>query len=87
MNRNVTANNTDEIYDEIVYISKESAVVLGVVIVLLFVLLFVGMMSWLRAADRIVRRVRSLAFNNIIRQHMGFFDMNEPGAIITSLAE
>ena len=48
---------------------------------------FIHMTCWVHTADRQIRVIRRMAFNSILRQHMGYFDKNKSGALVTSLTE
>lgn len=38
-------------------------------------------------ADRVTRRVRQMAFTNILRQHIGYFDIHQAGELNTRLTQ
>ena len=48
---------------------------------------YLHMMLWVTTADRQIRVIRRTAFHNILTQHMGYFDKNKSGALVTSLTE
>ena len=45
------------------------------------------MTCWSLTAERQSRRVRSLAFHNIMRQHIGWFDVHQTGELNVRLSE
>lgn len=48
---------------------------------------YIHMTCWVYTADRQIRVIRRKAFHNVLRQHVGFFDKNKSGGLVTSLTE
>ena len=48
---------------------------------------YMMMSFWTLTAERQTRRIRSLAFHNIMRQHIGYFDLHQTGELNVRLSE
>eukprot|EP01122_Echinamoeba_exundans_P006253 TRINITY_DN1724_c1_g1_i1.p1 TRINITY_DN1724_c1_g1~~TRINITY_DN1724_c1_g1_i1.p1 ORF type:complete len:534 (-),score=102.59 TRINITY_DN1724_c1_g1_i1:268-1869(-) len=51
-----------------------------------FIFGYIGTMIWVLVGERVLRRIRTLYFNNLIQQEMGFFDSNQSGMLVSRLA-
>ena len=53
----------------------------------LFQIRYMMMCFWTLTAERQTRRIRKLAFHNIMRQHIGWFDLHQTGELNVRLSE
>lgn len=48
---------------------------------------FIHMACWVTTSDRQIARIRDLAFHNILRQDMAYFDTHASGGVVSSMTE
>ena len=48
---------------------------------------YVQISFWSMAAERQTRRIRSMCYKSILKQHIGWFDVHETGELNTRLSE
>jgi ABC-type multidrug transport system fused ATPase/permease subunit len=51
-----------------------------------FIFGYIGTSIWVLVGERVLRRIRTLYFNNLMQQEMGFFDANQSGMLVSRLA-
>jgi ABC-type multidrug transport system fused ATPase/permease subunit len=76
-----------ELYDELMFSAKWISIDFACCAVITCVGSYSHVALFTIIADRITRKVRRLAFSNILRQHMGYFDVHFGGELNTRLTQ
>ena len=76
-----------ETHDDIMDLAAKVAIVISVGVILVFLTATAHIAVFSLVGERQARRVRMLAFRNVLRQDIGYFDKHMGGDLNTRLAE